>query len=334
MAFFLISLLLPQAHAVRRLHPPPGVVLHGGGQYPGNFESYSSYLGSSGPSIKMFYYGDWAGLNATPPNTVNPWFSNVSQQLSVDAGPDGAFICPQIGLFLGDEKLIASGAYDTALESLRFNLLSLSRPIFLRVGYEFNGPWNGYAPQSYVAAFRRLATVLHSDPTLNQTLALVWDGSCDTTVDPTPFFPGDDVVDWQGVNIFTSGSAPAAPPQSCLWYWITDSQAGGFPLMIGESTPRGLFTNQSSTWERWFAPFASLINQHRPGLVSYIDMDWEHTDGTRWAGWGDSRVEVGLDSGVGPKWKGVVSNSAVFFNRANKTCVCALLGLNPALFPL
>jgi len=258
---------------------------------------------------------------------------DVAQQLSQDSGPDDAFICPQIGLQLGDEKLIASGAYDAALERLRFNLLSLSRPIFLRVGYEFNGPWNGYQPQSYVAAYRRLASVLHGDPTLNQTLALVWDGSCDTTVDPTPFFPGDDVVDWEGINIFTSASGPVAPPQSCLWYWLTDSQRGGYPLMIGESTPRGLFTNESSTWERWFAPFAGLIEQYRPGLVSYIDMDWEHTDGTRWAGWGDSRVEVGLASGVGPKWKDVVSNSTVFFNRANKTSVCSLLGLNPALFP-
>ena len=326
-AVFALFLIPSSAH---RLEPPPGVILHGGGEYPGNFESYSAAMGPSlAPSIKMLYFGDWQGLNSTPPSTPHPWFVAALAELESDGAPDSAFIIPQIGLQL-DVAGLASGALDPALSCLRASLRLLARPVFLRVGYEFNGPWNAYPAPQYVAAYRRLSAAIRGDPVLNPSVALVWDGSCDTGVDPTPYWPGDDdQVDWQGVNLFSRGSAPVDPPQSCPWFWFEDSKKAGFPILIGEATPRGLFTNRSGTWAAWFAPLLALLAERKPGLLSYIDMDWEHTDSGRWVGWGDSRVEAPGAEAVLEGWKGAASG---WFNRANRSDVLAVLGLPPG-FP-
>ena len=315
--------------ARHRLAPPSGTVIHAAGQEPGEFEAYSAFLAPSGvaPAVKMFYLG-LASLNTTAPGTLSPWFASAAAALAADAAPDGAFIAMQLGLELplnGEERRVADGEYANAIEALRFALVALARPVWLRVGYEFNGGWNGYAPATYVGAFRRIAAALHADPTLNQTVALVWDGSCDTAVDPTPFFPGADVVDWQGVNLFSDGSAPEAAAGSCVWYWLTDSAAAGIPLMIGESTPRFLFTNASGTLAKWHAPLLSLLSARRPGLVSYISGDWTTAEGGRWSTWGDSRIQVATDD-LKAAWVSGLSQPQ-FFHRAQRAQLLGMLGL-------
>ena len=328
-----LFLLLPLvALARQRLEPADGLTLHAAGQYPGDFERYSDFLRPQGvaPSVKMFYFGDWDGLNASSAGAVLPWFTEAAAALVTDGEPDGAFICVQLGLQLplnGGEARIADGSYDSALEALRVGLLALERPVWLRVGYEFNGAWNNYSAATYIGAFRRIAAVLHADPVLNLTTALVWDGSCDTAVDPTPFWPGEDVVDWQGVNIFSGGSAPTTQPQSCPWWWATDSRAAGFPLLIGESTPRGLNTSDPAgrALEVWFEPFLGMLDAFRPALVSYIDMEW-HAEDPRWVGWGDSRLEVPAAAPIAAVWVQELSKP-VYANRANRTIMLRLLGI-------
>lgn len=323
--------------ARHRLEPLGGATLHAGGQYPGDFERYSAFLRQQGvaPAVKMLYFGDWPALNGTA--GVLPWFSQAAASLVADGAPDGAFICVQLGLQLplnGGEARVADGSYDTALAALRVGLLALQRPVWLRVGYEFNGPWNNYSAPSYVAAFRRIAAALRADAVLNQTCALVWDGSCDTAVDPTPFWPGADVVDWQGVNIFSGPSAPTTQPQSCPWYWATDSRAAGFPLLIGESTPRGLNTSdpEGRALEKWFTPFLAMVNAFRPALLSYIDMSW-YAEDPRWVGWGDSRLEVPAAAPIAAVWVRELQRG-VYANRANKSVMLQLLGLPNNVFEL
>lgn len=328
--FVLLSLAaLPPAAARARLQPPPGRVLHGGGQEAGDFESYSSYLAARGPAIKMSYLG-LGGLNSTAPGAVAQWFVDVLAGLESDAGADGAFIVPQIGLQLplnGEEQRVADGEFDNAIAALVLGLRHLSRPVFLRIGYEFNGQWNGYRPSSYIGAYRRIAAQIRGDVVLNSSAALVWDGSCDTKNNPAPFFPGGDVVDWQGINLFSGDSDPSAiAPQSCLWYWLTDNAAAGTPLLIGESTPRGRNATNATTWS-WFAAVSEMLDRFPcVQLFCYIDTDWRTDEGGRWPGWGDSRVEVPAAAYVGSRWTQELGKSR-WANRANKSEVLALLGV-------
>ena len=332
MSVLLLTLLiLPLALARHRLEPLTRTI-HAAGQYPGDFERYTAFLQPQGvaPAVKMYYFGDWASLNAS--TGAQAWFARVAAELEADAGPDGAFTCVQLGLQLplnGGEARIANGEYTSALEALRVGLLALQRPIWLRVGYEFNGQWNNYSAATYVGAFRAIAAALHADPVLNLTCALVWDGSCDTTVDPTPFWPGADVVDWQGVNIFSSSSAPTTAPQSCPWYWATDARAAGIPLMIGEATPRGLNTSDPGgrALQAWFEPFLAMLAAFQPALISYIDMDWPVED-KRWVGWGDSRLEVPAAAPIAAVWVQELQKP-VYAHRANRSTMLALLGIPP-----
>ena len=39
---------------------------------------------------------------------------------------------------------VARGDYDTETEELAKALVALDVPVFVRIGYEFNGSWNGY----------------------------------------------------------------------------------------------------------------------------------------------------------------------------------------------
>ena len=321
----------PAASARARLQPPPGRVVHGGGQETGDFEHYSAFLGPRGPAVKMFYIG-LGGLNATSPGTVAPWFVAALAGLVADAGSDDALIVPQIGLQLplnGEERRVADGEYDNAIAALVLGLRHLDRPAWLRIGYEFNGEWNGYAPASYVGAYRRIAALIRRDAVLNNTVALTWDGSCDTKVSPAPFYPGADVVDWQGVNVFSGASDPSAvAPQSCLWWWLTDNTAAGTPLMIGESTPRGRNSTDAATWS-WFAAAAAMMDAYPTvQLWNYIDTDWITDEGGRWPGWGDSRVEVPGAAYVGGRWAQELGRPR-WANRANRSEILALLGVAP-----
>jgi len=328
---FAAALLARRASARARLQPPPGRVVHGGGQEPGCFESYSAFLGARAPIVKMFYVG-LGGLNSTAPGEVAPWFVDALAGLTADAGADDALVVPQIGLELplnGQERLVAEGAYDNAIAALMRGLLSLARPAYLRIGYEFNGEWNGYAASSYVGAYRRIAAQIRADAALNPLVALVWDGSCDTTNDPTPFFPGGDVVDWQGVNVFSDHSDPAAINHGeCLWYWLSGNTATGTPLMIGESTPRGHNCTDESTWS-WFASVIKMLDAYPiVQLFNYIDVDWRTAEGGRWPGWGDARVEVPGAAFVGGRWAAELGEQR-WANRANSSEVLALLGVAP-----
>ena len=318
------------AAARARLQPPPGRVVHGGGQETGDFESYSDYLGARGPAVKMLYAG-LESFNGTAPGEVPQWFVSVLAALVADAGEDGALVVPQIGLQLplnGAEQKVADGDYDNAIAALVAGLRSLGRPCYLRIGYEFNGEWNGYRATSYVGAYRRIAAQIRADDVLSPLVALVWDGSCDTKNDPTPFFPGSDVTDWQGINVFSGRSDPSAiaPQQDCLWYWLSGNTASGTPLMIGESTPRGRNATDAATWS-WFAAVVAMLDEYPAvQLFNYIDTNWITDEGGRWPGWGDARIEVPGAAYVGSRWTGELGKSR-WFNRANRSEVLSLLGV-------
>lgn len=46
----------------------------------------------------------------------------------------------------------------------------MKRPLYVRIGYEFNGQWNNYSESSYPQAFNRVAKVLRE----TNMVATVW----------------------------------------------------------------------------------------------------------------------------------------------------------------
>lgn len=122
----------------------PGV-LHGGGQDPKGFANYVCVVGANRPILYKLYYNLGNDLERTLVPRV--------AQLNAHARKFGEFLIPEIGLSMVNEKdrrpfedEVARGTYDQKLEQFCQALRRLGRPAFVRIGFEFNGPWNNYRP--------------------------------------------------------------------------------------------------------------------------------------------------------------------------------------------
>lgn len=298
---------VPRAHYGRRLEPAGNTVLHGAGQTDiQSFLDYTAAVAPARPTVFMtyvdlrddlpaFFAKLQADLNSGEQGRVKPQFgSRIARQL-----------IPQIGLSLNRgqatqhyESETARGADDASITQLCEGLNALHRPVFLRPGYEFNGPWNGYLPTGYVAAFRRIAARVH---TCAPQVALVWDWSADAEVDAEsagntapaasrwqPFYPGDDAVDWWALNPFTPASLRSAASEQ----FLRAAAAARFPVMIAESTPKGYNLQTSATaWDDWFTPYFALIHRH-PGIRAFCYINWNWAGYPQWSDWGDARIQT------------------------------------------
>lgn len=113
-------------------------------------------------------------------------------------------------------------------------------PVFLRFASEMNGDWTPYHgdPQAYIRSFRLVAGVAHQQA---PNCAMVW---CPNDIPESTipsYFPGDDAVDWVGVNfysvLYNDGDrdrvATWQNPADALAY-IYRTYADRHPIMIGE----------------------------------------------------------------------------------------------------
>lgn len=202
----------------------------------------------------------------------------------------------------GKLQRLISGEFDTHINQLaRFTKL-IEGPIYLRIGYEFDGAWNqGYQdPDVYVAAFRRIVDKLREKGVSN--VEIVWQASTSTTddiidgghEDITRWYPGDEFVDWMGLSWFMNPHEIVQVPSDFIPQTplglteelLSFARQRGKPVMIAEAAPQGLDLNESflahhvglwdgpagegrenmtsdEMWEFWFAPLFRLLNDNR-----------------------------------------------------------------------
>lgn len=227
-----------------------------------------------------------------------------------------------VGLYMVDHTgsnldHIANGTHDAAIDKLANFLKSLQRPVFLRVGYEFDGIWNHYDPEKYKRAFRHLANRMRPG---NSQLAFVWQSATYgegryRNLPLDSWYPGDDVVDWFGSSYFKFASEPHQE-------MLRMARKHGKPLLIAEASPQGYdltrlrfsnmggsFSNRTEEqiWQTWFEPFFAFINDNQDVIraVAYINTNWDAQP--LWAAeagngcWGDSRVQA--NALVLEKWR-------------------------------
>jgi beta-mannanase len=167
----------------------------------------------------------------------------------------------------------------------------------LRIGYEFDGEWNRYDPEPYVAAWRRIVERLAENGVTN--VATVWQSATHHTPrygghDWIDWYPGDEYVDWFGLSYFE-------PRLDILNAFLRLAREHGKPVMIAESTPRGAnlanVTRPQLMWDTWFQPYFDFIyaNQDVIRAVAYINVNWNAQPMWTNDNWGDSRVQVNAD---------------------------------------
>ena len=80
------------------------------------------------------------------------------------------------------------GVYDDVIKEYSKWAKEIDRPIYLRIGYEFDGPHNALEPKEFVRAYRRIVDIMRSEGVDN--VAFVWHSYA------APTFKGYPLSDW------------------------------------------------------------------------------------------------------------------------------------------
>ncbi|RYV49955.1 glycosyl hydrolase [Pengzhenrongella frigida] len=197
---------------------------------------------------------------------------------------------------------LAAGANDTYLRAQAARIKAVGKPVALRFAHEMNAsfyPWgagvNGNTPADYVAAYRHVHDVFAQEDVHNVTW--VWSpAALDTPNAPdlSPFYPGDDYVDWAGLSVYydqptdtwantvepTLRQLDTAAPDAPIYFAEAGVLPGdNRPTMIHEllggllRTPRAI----GFTWFNFLSREDWRIDADLPALAAMreeIGVDW------------------------------------------------------------
>ena len=242
----------------------------------------------------------------------------VDFEKSLNEAPGAALA---VGLFLSDvptcknthTRNLVAGDYDDALDRMIDYFSALApRKVFLRIGFEFDGPWNCYNPETYKAAFRyihkriqekesdNIATVWQSavwpSPMVGDEYSKTYDHREEGFLDA--WYPGDEYVDWMGISVFYRDLSawsfePLDTPQDAQERFLQFARAHQKPVFVAEAAPQG-YRNGALTksviqfndpqpvmaidiWDGWYDPFFQFIYDNNDVIraVAYINTQWE-----------------------------------------------------------
>lgn len=141
---------------------------------------------------------------------------------------------------------VADGIFDEAIIELARYISELERPVFLRIGYEFDNPGHGNPNGAIFAqAFRRIVDIIRSQGVDN--FATVFASTFKVqlpliTPSYEQYYPGDDYVDWVGFSYWGGPLLKIDLGAGMMSF----ARQKGKPVMIGESAP--MFARLNNYW--------------------------------------------------------------------------------------
>lgn len=260
--------------------PPDNKVLLFIGQDRESIDNYSKEMNVV-PAGIMFYTSIQTLTGIDEPADHGAGFQDASYLLK--EYPDSVL---QIGLYMVNAlEGVVEGKYDDNITRLGEWFKEIGRPVYLRIGYEFDLPDNHYDPDLYKQAFRSLVDRFRAMGVEN--VAYVWH-SYGVMHDDKPaldWYPGDEYVDWFGVSFFAIYNLDGIRTFAEL------AKKYNKPLMIAEaSTMKDVPLAAKARWERWYQRMFDFVREYDVRAVSYISCDWESFPMWKGQSWGDSRV--------------------------------------------
>ena len=203
----------------------------------------------------------------------------------------------------GDEDVVdLTPQYHEMVDQIIHTLKETERPVYLRIGYEFDGPWNCYQPDLYKETFRFIKQRI--DALEADNIATVWHGagyffddfagrvefSASTPGHLDRWYPGDEYVDWMAVSTFLGDhyatyQAPgvdqfiAKKPRELQNEFLDFAREHGKPMLLAESSPQGfnigdldvsaIFQRQDidvsaeEIWSTWYEDWFNFIEDNK-----------------------------------------------------------------------
>lgn len=252
------------------------------------YEEYVEAFADLPPAIWVDYYS-LVDARFTPAERLTVFESHLGKYGGIPfLGISYTSTAPGGGPARGWDPEVAAGMFDEEIRALARSVAQDGRPVFVRPGFEFNGAWNNYQPESYRESFVHIRSLFLEEGAANAVW--VWNAHPAGQVAPfMEFYPGDAFVDWWGINLF--GQAFDSAAQSAFVdLFLAGARARGKPTMIPESIPHKFhLLDDPGTWEAWFAPYFDLIRSEGIGAFCYSNRDY--TQVPAWSDWGDLRIE-------------------------------------------
>lgn len=272
--------------------PPPGKTLLIMGQ---TVESISEYLDKF-PDQKIpggwsAYWGipEFKGITEPFKNETG---STQNHQMLIDNFPNTVV---QSAMWMVGKwdvaKKAGKGDYDKVIRKYGAWAKSTDRPIYLRIGYEFDGPHNELEPKQYIKAYRHVVDLLREEGVDN--IAFVWHSYASKPFKDyqlSAWYPGDNYVDWIGISVFGHAydSADFGPHCDAV---LNFAKAHKKPIMIAESNPiKGIDEENIEAWDQWFVNFFTFIYNRNIKAVSFINEDWQRLSIQGISHWKDARL--------------------------------------------
>ncbi|MTI33386.1 endo-1,3-beta-xylanase [Cytophagales bacterium RKSG123] len=220
--------------------------------------------------------------------TTDDWGDNVSNMSLQLGDPNFENMALAIGLsMVNHEEAVAKGERDDLIKKLGSFLQGLApRPVFLRIGYEFDGHlWNHYDRIFYLKAYRRIKNIYDDMGITN--VAFVWQstGFVSNQEQLEAWYPGDDYVDWCAFSFFARWKEEemiefARKNDKPVFIAEASPTISDFTVKFDGNTKETILSNPEQAkeaWSKWFKPFFKTINDN-PDVVkaiSYINCHWK-----------------------------------------------------------
>ncbi|WP_160151512.1 hypothetical protein [Microbulbifer sp. ALW1] len=251
-----------------------------GNQYPDFAPDYpQNYLGNDG-LLKATNWG--GGEQCTDCLLQEPGFDEAVVAIGMYiAGPLGknGEVCS--GKEHCNTARIARGEFDHLLLNFaNWAKAQGERPLLLRIGYEFDGSWNGYDPEQYQAAFKHIRRFLEQQAVKNVAYVMQSFGyaSYETM---QKFYPEADTdgayVDWIGYSYFTSSNEEVGQQE------LRFARDHGHKVFIAEVTPHTGdcaaqidVTRSPELAKAWIEKFDRHVRDNSDVVraISYINARW------------------------------------------------------------
>ncbi len=184
-------------------------------------------------------------------------------------------------------KAIARGDCDQFLRTAGKNLSQINQPFYLLFAWEMNNRdlewsinYSGSTPSEFVSAWQRIHTIFKEEDATNIVWVFSPNTEDSTSVSYSELYPGDDFVDWIGIDGYNWGSTQSWSQWKSFAEVFTPSYehlvriAPDKPLMIAEVNT----TDQGGNKSAWYTDmFLKQIPYHFPKIQAIIIYNEDRT---------------------------------------------------------